>query len=53
VDAALTDGYSTSDGLGLGLPGSRRLMDDFELSSEVGRGTTVTMTKWFDRKAPA
>jgi RNA polymerase sigma factor (sigma-70 family) len=53
VEAALTDGYSTSDGLGLGLPGSRRLMDDFELSSEVGRGTTVTMTKWFDRKAPA
>lgn len=53
VTAALTDGYSTSDGLGLGLPGSRRLMDEFELDSHVGRGTTITMTKWFDRKAPA
>jgi RNA polymerase sigma factor (sigma-70 family) len=53
VTAALTDGYSTSDGLGLGLPGSRRLMDEFELDSEVGRGTTITMTKWFDRKASA
>jgi RNA polymerase sigma factor (sigma-70 family) len=53
LDSALTDGYTTSDGLGLGLPGSRRLMDEFEIVSEVGRGTTVTMTKWFDRKAPA
>jgi RNA polymerase sigma factor (sigma-70 family) len=53
LDSALTDGYTTSDGLGLGLPGSRRLMDEFDISSEVGRGTTVTMTKWFDRKAPA
>lgn len=43
---ALTDGYSTSRGLGLGLPGSRRLMDDFAIESEVGRGTNVTMTKW-------
>ena len=51
VSAALTDGYSTSDGLGLGLPGSRRLMDEFEIDSQVGRGTTITMTKWFDRKA--
>jgi serine/threonine-protein kinase RsbT len=53
VDAALEDGFSTSDGLGLGLPGSLRLMDEFDISSEVGRGTTITMTKWFDRKAPA
>lgn len=51
VASALTDGYSTTDGLGLGLPGSRRLMDEFDISSEVGRGTTITMTKWFDRKA--
>ena len=43
---ALTDGYSTSRGLGLGLPGSRRLMDEFAIESEVGRGTNVTMTKW-------
>jgi serine/threonine-protein kinase RsbT len=46
VEQALTDGYSTYDGLGLGLPGARRLMDDFAIVSEIGRGTTVTMTKW-------
>jgi anti-sigma regulatory factor (Ser/Thr protein kinase) len=46
VPRALTDGYSTYHGLGLGLPGARRLMDEFEIVSEVGRGTTVTMTKW-------
>jgi RNA polymerase sigma factor (sigma-70 family) len=46
VQKALTDGYSTYHGLGLGLPGARRLMDEFEIVSEVGRGTTVTMTKW-------
>nr|WP_240157804.1 anti-sigma regulatory factor [Pseudonocardia broussonetiae] len=46
VAQALEDGYSTYRGLGLGLPGARRLMDEFEVVSEVGRGTTVTMTKW-------
>ncbi len=46
VERALRDGYSTYQGLGLGLPGARRLMDEFELTSEPGRGTTVTMTKW-------
>lgn len=46
VARAMQDGYSTSGGLGLGLPGARRLMDDFEVSSEVGRGTRVTMKKW-------
>ncbi len=46
VKRALTDGYSTYHGLGLGLPGARRLMDDFAVISEPGRGTTVTMTKW-------
>lgn len=45
-DLALRDGYSTKNSLGLGLPGARRLMDDFALDSEVGRGTTVTMKKW-------
>src|SRR5713226_3383180 len=47
-DAALAmqDGYSTGRSLGLGLPGARRLMDEFDLQSEVGRGTTVTMKKW-------
>ena len=46
VEAALVDGYSTYHGLGLGLPGARRLMDEFAVVSEMGRGTTVTMTKW-------
>ena len=43
---AMQDGYSTSGSLGLGLPGSKRLMDEFHITSEVGRGTTVSMTKW-------
>ncbi len=46
VDQAMADGYSTYAGLGLGLPGARRLMDEFSVVSEEGRGTTVTMTKW-------
>jgi RNA polymerase sigma factor (sigma-70 family) len=46
IEQALTDGYSTYSGLGLGLPGARRLMDDFAVVSEPGHGTTVTMTKW-------
>jgi len=50
VDRALDDGYSTYDGLGLGLPGARRLMDEFAIVSEVGRGTTVTMTKWWGER---
>ena len=43
---ALVDGFSTSSGMGLGLPGARRLMDEFEIHSQVGRGTTVIMRKW-------
>jgi serine/threonine-protein kinase RsbT len=43
---ALQEGYSTSGGLGLGLPGVRRLMDEFEVASEMGQGTTVTAKKW-------
>jgi RNA polymerase sigma factor (sigma-70 family) len=46
VERALQDGYSTYGGLGLGLPGAKRLMDEFEIFSEAGKGTTVTMTKW-------
>lgn len=46
VRDALRDGFSTSGGLGLGLPGVRRLMDEFEISSEVGQGTTVSVKKW-------
>jgi len=45
-ERALQDGYSGYGGLGLGLPGSRRLMDEFELTSELDKGTTITMTKW-------
>jgi serine/threonine-protein kinase RsbT len=43
---ALQDGYSTSGNLGLGLPGVRRLMDEFHISSIPHHGTTVTATKW-------
>jgi serine/threonine-protein kinase RsbT len=46
---AMTDGFSTGQGLGLGLPGTKRLMDDFDLVSEVGQGTTVTATRWVRR----
>jgi serine/threonine-protein kinase RsbT len=42
----MQDGYSTGKGLGLGLPGARRLVDEFRLESAVGRGTTVTLKKW-------
>jgi serine/threonine-protein kinase RsbT len=46
IELAMQDGYSTSRSLGLGLPGSKRLMDEFNIESEVGRGTEITMTKW-------
>jgi serine/threonine-protein kinase RsbT len=46
VEQALQDGYSTSRSLGLGLPGVRRLMDEFEVKSQVGEGTIVTIRKW-------
>jgi serine/threonine-protein kinase RsbT len=46
IEQAMLDGYSTGRTLGLGLPGARRLMDEFEIVSEVGVGTTVTMRKW-------
>src|SRR5512133_3755267 len=46
VEAALRDEYSGRGGLGLGLPGARRLMDDFDVESDADAGTTVTMTKW-------
>lgn len=49
VDRALSEGYATSNGLGLGLPGARRLMDDFVVDTEVGHGTTITMRKWRER----
>jgi serine/threonine-protein kinase RsbT len=46
VERAFTDGYSTGGGLGLGLSGARRLMDELELVTEVGEGTTVVAVKW-------
>ena len=46
VEAALSDGHASRGGLGLGLPGARRLMDEFEIESERGRGTVVRMKKW-------
>jgi serine/threonine-protein kinase RsbT len=52
VDEAMADGFSTYAGLGLGLPGARRLMDEFAVVSEQGRGTTVTMTKWCKEGQP-
>ena len=49
VELALQDGFSTGQGMGLGLPGARRLMDEFEIDSEPGRGTKVSMRKWLPR----
>jgi len=46
LELAMRDGYSTGGSLGLGLPGARRLMDEFAIDSEVGKGTTVSMRKW-------
>jgi len=46
VARAMRDGFSTGRSLGLGLPGAKRLMDEFEIASEPGKGTTVTMKKW-------
>ncbi len=46
VQLAMTDGYTSKNGLGLGLSGSKRLVTDFELQTKVGEGTTVTITRW-------
>jgi serine/threonine-protein kinase RsbT len=51
VDRALEDGFTTGMGLGLGLPGARRLMDDFRIISKPGRGTRIVMQKWCRRDA--
>ncbi|HEX4632883.1 MAG TPA: anti-sigma regulatory factor [Gemmatimonadales bacterium] len=50
ISRAMQDGYSTSGGLGLGLPGAKRLMDEFEVLSN-GNGTTVTMKKWREARS--
>ena len=49
IDRALTDGYSTGTGMGLGLGGTRRLVDEFHISSTPGIGTRVAITKWKTR----
>lgn len=49
ISKALLPGYSSGDGLGMGLPGSRRLMDQLEIVSALNQGTTVTVRKWLPR----
>jgi len=46
IELAMRDGYSTGKSLGLGLPGAKRIVDEFEIRSAPGTGTTVTMRKW-------
>ena len=48
IGLAMKDGYTTHGGLGLGLPGARRLVDDFKIESQIGRGTRILITKWMD-----
>lgn len=49
IERAMTDGYSTGTGMGLGLGGTRRLVDEFDIASTPGAGTRVTITKWKSR----
>ncbi|MEP0778642.1 anti-sigma regulatory factor [Microcoleus sp. ZQ-A2] len=46
IDLALKDGFTTGSGLGLGLSGTKRLVNEFQIVSQVGQGTCVTITKW-------
>lgn len=46
IERAMQDGYTTGRGLGMGLPGTKRLMDDFQIVSALGKGTTITAKKW-------
>ncbi|MFI6077661.1 ATP-binding protein [Actinoplanes sp. NPDC051343] len=46
LDLAFTDGYTTGGGLGLGLSGARRLVDEFHIDTAAGQGTSITVTKW-------
>ncbi|WP_055092794.1 anti-sigma regulatory factor [Flavobacterium aquidurense] len=46
ITLAMKDGYSTGKSLGLGLPGTKRLVNEFDIKTELGNGTTVTITKW-------
>ena len=49
IERAMQPGYTTGNGLGLGLPGSKRLMDEMEIESEVGKGTKITLKKWLKK----
>jgi serine/threonine-protein kinase RsbT len=49
VERAMEAGYSTGNGLGMGLPGSKRLTDEMTISSEVGKGTTIVVRKWLTK----
>jgi len=49
IDAATNEGFTTGRGLGMGLPGTRRLMDEFQIHSEAGKGTRVVIKKWRGR----
>ena len=46
VELALQEGYTTSGGLGLGLPGAKRLMDEMDIETDIGEGTRITVRKW-------
>jgi len=46
VEKAMQEGYTTSGGLGMGLPGTKRLMDEMQIQSQIGQGTTVVVRKW-------
>ncbi|MCW3075799.1 MAG: anti-sigma regulatory factor [Bacteroidetes bacterium] len=46
VKKAMLDGFTTGNSMGLGLPGTKRLMNEFDIQSEVGKGTTITIIKW-------
>lgn len=46
IEQAMTDGFTSGSGMGLGLGGTRRLMDEFQIASKLNEGTTVTITKW-------
>jgi serine/threonine-protein kinase RsbT len=48
ITLALKDGYTTKGGLGLGLPGTKRLVDDFKIDTKIDRGTRVVITKWMN-----
>lgn len=46
IELALKDGYTTGNGLGMGLSGTKRLVNEFDIVSQVGKGTCITITKW-------